>query len=240
MQAKGKGKDGLDPTSLVARIIAELQANPDAQRLLLRALLTNEFLGMPARLDRVEKDIAELKIDVRQLKIDVRQLKVDVRQLKVDVGQLKVDVAQLKGSDLENRLHRKIGALLSQTLKLRRAQVMHSPARPWEKGFADQVEDAVDAGRITDEQEARLAATDLIVHAQRRADRKPVWLALEASHTVRKGDIERVQASAEALRAVFGVEALAVAAGYGIDPPDAQRAEAAGVRYLQVAPPHPA
>lgn len=43
----------LDPESLVARIIAELQANPHAQRLLLRALLTNEFLGVPARLDRI-------------------------------------------------------------------------------------------------------------------------------------------------------------------------------------------
>ena len=52
-----------DPTSLVARVIAELQANPEAQRLLLRALLTNEFLGMPARMDRIEKDIAELKAD---------------------------------------------------------------------------------------------------------------------------------------------------------------------------------
>lgn len=50
-----------DPESLVARILAELQANPEAQPLLLRAMLTNEFLGMSARLDRIEKDIAELE-----------------------------------------------------------------------------------------------------------------------------------------------------------------------------------
>ena len=50
----------LDPESLVARILAELQANPEAQPLLLRAMLTNEFLGMPARLDRIEKDVAQL------------------------------------------------------------------------------------------------------------------------------------------------------------------------------------
>ena len=49
-----------DAESLVARMIAELQANPEAQRLMLRALLTNEFLGMPARLDRIEKDVAEI------------------------------------------------------------------------------------------------------------------------------------------------------------------------------------
>ena len=39
----------LDPDSLVARIIDELRANPDAQALLLRALLTSECRGMPTR-----------------------------------------------------------------------------------------------------------------------------------------------------------------------------------------------
>ena len=58
----------LNSESLVARIIKELQANPDAQTLLLRALLTNEFLGIPIRLERVEADIVELKADVAMLK----------------------------------------------------------------------------------------------------------------------------------------------------------------------------
>ena len=48
-------------------MVAELQANPEAQRLMLRVLLTNEFLGMPARLDRIEKDVAELKTRVTSL-----------------------------------------------------------------------------------------------------------------------------------------------------------------------------
>lgn len=64
----------VDAESFVARIIAELQAKPQAQRLLLRALLTNEFLGVPARLDRIEKDVAELKADVAELKTDVANL----------------------------------------------------------------------------------------------------------------------------------------------------------------------
>ena len=51
----------IDSESLVARIIAELQADPDARTLLLRALLTNEWLGMPIRLERMEADVGELK-----------------------------------------------------------------------------------------------------------------------------------------------------------------------------------
>lgn len=214
-----------DPTSLVARIIAELQANPDAQRLLLRALLTNEFLGMPARLDRIEKDVAELK--------------ADVAVLKTDVAVLKTDVAYLKGSDLEHRLHRKIRALVCRALALRRPRIVQSPVQDADGDFLDRVEDALDDGLISEEQDARIDATDFILHAQRRTDRVPVWVAVEASNKVHDNDIERVRATADALHTVFDVEALAVVAGYGVDAREAERAKAAGVRYLPVAPPTP-
>ena len=208
----------LNPTSLVARIIAELQANPEAQRLLLRALLTNEFLGMPARLDRIEKDIAELK---------------------ADVSGLKTDVAQLKGSDLEHRLHRRIRALTSGALDLRRPRVVQSPVQETEEDFADRIEEALDSGRITEDQEARIEATDFIMHAQRRTDRAPVWVAVEASNRVHAGDVDRARATADALQVAFGADAVAVVAGYGIAPLDAKRAKAARVRYLEVSPVRP-
>ena len=235
MKAEGQ----LDPTSLVARIIAELQANPEAQRLLLRALLTNEFLGMPARLDRIEKDIAELKADVSELKADVSELKGDVSELKTGVARLETDVAHLKGSDLENRLHRRIRALASQALDLRRPRVVQSPVQETEREFADRVEEALDGGRITADQEARIEATDFIMHARRRIDRASVWVAVEASNRVHAGDIQRARDTADALRAAFAADAEAVVAGYAIDPPDADRAEAARVKYLEVSPARP-
>ena len=218
-------EEQLDPTSLVARIIAELQANPDAQRLLLQALLTNEFLGMPVRLNHIEKDIAELK--------------VDVSQLKADVSQLKTDVGHLKGSDLEHRLHRRIRALASKELDLRKPRVVQSPVQETTAEFADRIEEALDGGLISNGQEARIEATDFIMHAQRRSDRATVWIAVEASNRVHAGDIKRARATADALRTVFNTDAMAVAVGYGIDPLDAQRAKASHVRYLEVSPPRP-
>ena len=217
----------LDPESLVARMIAELRANPTAQRLLLRALLTNEFLGMPARLDRIESDIVELKADVRQLKTDVRQLKGDVHQLKNDVG-------SLKGSDLEMRVHRRIRPLLSQHLQLRRARIVSSALHQDVAEFDDPVADAAEAGRISPEQEHRIIATDIIVHAQRRLERTPVWVAVEVAGRVDGDDIRRSRESADTLATVFGEEALPVVAGYRIDGPDRNRADAAGVRYLEI------
>lgn len=50
MKIKGKR----DPTSLVARIVAEVQDNPEARKMLLHTLLTNEFQGKPAGLDCLE------------------------------------------------------------------------------------------------------------------------------------------------------------------------------------------
>ncbi len=204
----------LNPESLVARIIAELQANPEAQSLLLRALLTNEFLGMPICLERVEADIA---------------------QLKVDVAQLKVDVAHLKGDSLEVKLHRRIRPLLSQRLNLRRAQVMQSPVQDTHAHLYEPIEAAFDEGRITDAQETRIHVTDLIIRAQRKADRSPVWVVVEVSNEIHRRDLGRVRQAADALGAVFQTAVLAVVAGYRIAPREQARADESNVHTLLIA-----
>ena len=238
----------LKPESLVARIIAELQANPEAQRMLLRAMLTNEFLGMPARLDRIEKDIAELKkdvkdlqakvtnlqADVKDLQADVTVLKTDVAGLKTDVAGLKTDVGYLKGSDLEMKVHRRIQPLLSQLMELRRVRIIQSGVHQCPEDFADRVATAADEGRISAAQEHRVIATDIILRGRRRRERTPVWVAVEVANRIDADDIVRSRNSADTLAAVFGEEAVPLIAGYRIDAADRERAAAAGVRYLEV------
>lgn len=224
----------LNPESLVARIIAELQANPEAQRLLMRAMLTNEFLGMPARLDRIEKDVAELKADVAVLKIDVAELKTDVAGLKDNVATLNNRVGYLIGSDLEMKIHRRIQPLLSQHLELRSPEVIQSAVHQASGEFRDAITDAADEGRISPAQEQRIIATDVIVRAQRRRDRATVWVAIEVANRLDREDVSRSRNGADALAAVFGEEAMPVVAGHRIDSADRERAEAAGVLCLNV------
>ena len=210
----------LDSESLVARIIAELQANPDAQPLLLRALLTNEFLGMPIRLERIEADVAELKSDVAELKTRMKRVESDV--------------TVLKGDSLEVKLHRRIRPLLSQRLGLRRAQVMQSPVQDTHPELFQSVEEAFDRGVIDDGQEARINATDLVVRAQRKADRASVWVAVEVPNAISQRDLERAQQATDALSAVFLQDTLAVVVGYRIQPQDQQRGDEAGVHTLLI------
>ena len=224
----------LHPESLVARIIAELQANPEAQRLLMRAMLTNEFLGMPARLDRIEKDIAELKADVAVLKDKVETLTGKVETLTDNMATLNNRVGSLSGSILEVTVHRRIQPLLSQHLELRRPYVIQSAVHQPSDEFSDALADAADDGRISPAQEQRITATDLILRAQRRRDRATIWVAVEVSNRLDHEDVSRSRASADTLAAVFGEEAVPVVAGYRIDAADRKRAAAAGVRCLDL------
>lgn len=211
----------LDPESLVARIIAELQANPDAQGLLLRALLTREFLGMPVRLERIEADIAKLK--------------ANVNVLTDRMGRTETDIAALKGDMLESKIHRRIRPLISQRLELRRARMMQSSLQDTSPALFEPVENAFDHGVITDAQESRIDTTDIILRARRKSDYADVWVAIEVSNDISQNDIERAQQSATALSVVFPEDVVvAVAAGYRIRSEDQERADNTAVHILLV------
>ena len=116
----------LDPESLVARIIAELRANPHAQRLLLRALLTNEFLGVPARLDRIEKDVAELKAEMNRRfeQVDRRfdQMAEEISNLDQKISNLDQKIDRLGsrwGIQAESVFRRTMATVLEQSFGVR-------------------------------------------------------------------------------------------------------------------------
>ena len=88
------------------------------------------------------------------------------------------------------------------------------------------MEKAEDSGKITREDSARFTNTDLIMRSRRRTgDRQTLWIAVEASTTIRQKDIIRAAQSAAALRAAFGEDAAGVVMGHRIRDEDRESAE---------------
>ena len=259
----------LDPESLVARIMEELRANPAAQQMLMRALLTREFLGMPLRLERIEAQLdailgradsleegqrsleeGQRRLEGRMDGLEEGQHRLEGRMDGLEEGQRRLEgridgleegqrnlqntVGALVGDNLELKLPGRIVPLLSQKIRLRRAEIVRSPTTAMSSELADVIADAVDKGVLENWQESRIGLTDIIVRAQRRADRSPVWLAVEASGAIHRRDIERARQAADSLAAAFRQDAIAVVAGYEIDPEESRQADDVGVEVLIV------
>ena len=122
-----------NPESVVARMIAELEADPRLKPLLLRSLLTDEFLLLPSKVDRLMDlvpVVAQLQQDVAvlmELPPKVEQLmelppKVDqLMELPAKVERLEEDVATLM------ELPAKVEQLMELVPKVE--QLMELPAK---------------------------------------------------------------------------------------------------------------
>ena len=185
---------------------------------MLRALLTDEFLAMPARMMRVEEDIA--------------QLKVDVRELKTNVAQLNIDVADLKGTNLEIKSARRIQSIITQRLGLRRPIIVHSLNSPMSGNHLEMLQDAEERGIIAPHSDTEALETDVILHAQRRSDHHPVWIVVEISNTIDQHDITRAQDRSTILAGAYDQDSLGVVAGMEIRPQEQEMADSLGLTVV--------
>ena len=260
-----------DSETLVNRIIAELRADPAAQDMLLKALLTGEFLGIPVRLEGIEDTLRSIQasigaIETRLDRLEAGQQRTETRLDRLEAGQRRTEdrldrleagqqrleagqqrtedrldrleitvnrldgtVGNLSGSDFEFKLSKSISSIISQRLELRRPRIILSARQDMSDEFYAQLEDAVEQNLISERQRTRITETDIIIRAQRKSDRAWIWIAVEASVSIHRDDIDRARQSADALAAVFAEPALPVAVGQRIAPPETQHAQAAAV-----------
>ena len=122
-----------DPESLVNRIIAELEARPEVRPALLRALLTDEFLLLPAKVDRLMDDVSELKGDVsekegqarleeRQGRLEEGQARLEERQGRLEEGQARLEERQGRLEEGQARLEERQGRLEAGQARLETGQ----------------------------------------------------------------------------------------------------------------------
>ncbi len=187
--------------------------------------------GMLKRQDRTEEQLAEV-IETQKGMLK-RQDRTEEQLAEVIETQKEMDrhLGRLRGAELERLIVKILPSRLNSAFGLRRPRIMLGQGivhvQPMTEFF-----DAVEDSDITESQRVRIENTDMIVMAQRKQTRNPVYIAIEASATIRIGDIDRARMSAEALWAAFGVEAKGVVVGYAIRPEDEERAETHGISVM--------
>jgi hypothetical protein len=94
--------------------------------------------------------------------------------------------------------------------------------------LADLLDDAVEAGQLTESERAAVLATDLVLTGVRRENQTDVYLLVEVSAGIGPYDVERAYERARFLEKL-GRPVVPVVAGERIDPETEARARAAGV-----------
>ncbi len=94
--------------------------------------------------------------------------------------------------------------------------------------LADQLDDAVAAGQLTDDERNSLLAADIVLSGRRREDQEPVYVLVEVSYGIGRSDVQRAADRARLLEKL-GRPVLPVVAGNWTDPETDRMARAYGV-----------
>ena len=221
----------------VQGMLEVLDANPELMEALRARILTRELLELP----RVVADLAASQIrlenTLREFMVATNarldSLENTVVVIRRDLGDMKVSVDEIRGRHVEMDLQRKIHAILGRR-RLTRARVVRagypSVALP---EFCDNLSDSLEYGRITDDEYDRVMDTDIIARARRRGFDEYVYVAVEASNRLDRGDVDRVERTRRILAAVFPQSEIR-AMVYGVEISDADRrhAESKGIETV--------
>ena len=219
-------------------MMGELNANKAARALLLRTLLTEEFLLLPDKVEKLQENVTELKRDMTEVKQDVSELKQDMTELKQDVSELKQDMTELKQdvSELKqdvsrlkvsvNRIEDDMGYLKGDYAFNITQRGIRRLARTVNCWFQEQLNDddldklahANDTTGISKGELESFRNADFVLTAVHRDTRETQYIAVEASFTGQAYDVRRAVRNAKCLTRFTGHPAHAVVSAVQITP----------------------
>lgn len=224
-------------TDEIDRLVEALRANPQRKRVVLSALLAEDFLALPervtemdarltARLGALASHVAEMdarltaRLDTLAARLD--DLTSRVSELVGIVHRHDDQLGDLRGWRVEDRCRTHGDALLAALG--RRLRLMGSVE------LMEMVEDAEDAGVLSHEETTDVRLADAVFRG-RAPDGEAVYLVVEASAGIGLRDVARARRRADTL-ARTGVRTLPVVGGERIDPDSAVLAGATGVEVV--------
>lgn len=206
-------------------LIAIIEQSPELQKAIRKYVLTEEFLAVPARLDKIESDIADLKAG--QERLEERQERLEKGQERLEKGQEHLEQGQTRIEDRMNRLDGRMDRLsgyyyeqkaikncrsiITQQTGMGRVKIRFSQANhPEDTEMTEKMDQAADRGEISQEEEAALWSADLIASAMNRATGERINIVAEASISLSDNDIDRAKDRAATLAKATSESTLAM------------------------------
>ena len=212
------------------RFLAALQQDDEFRAAIRGQLLGDDLLALPETVKglaastkqlartavELTKGLADLsravealagRVDRRFDAVDRRFDAVDKRLdgLEARFDRLEGRFGNLDGRDYERTAREQAASFLSSVPgRLRRIRVVDT------SDLADRLDDAVDDGRIDNDERDDALGADLVCTARRPGSEETVWVVAEVSITLDSGDVARAARRSETIRRAFGVEVIAV------------------------------
>ncbi len=205
----------INDISDLIRILRDDPAWADAVR---SVLLSEELLNLPqevAALIRAFREFAEAtNRRLESLEAGQDELRQGQAQLQTTVNGMRGELGNLSGSLYQRRAANFAGRVARRDFHLRQTSLVHHADQVGDSALKHMLDDAAeDPSRDFTEDDAALVEQADAVIVGRAPDGTQVYLLVEASITIVKGDVDRIKNRAEMLQRAVGATTHALVIG---------------------------
>ncbi len=200
-------------------LLSLLRENQEFREAVRKAILTEELLALPAVFSafasEIRGEIKEVRGEIKRVDSEIRgeltEIRGDITEMHGDIKRIESkqdghtnDIGELKGIGLETKLYNRGPSYVATLLSVHDVQRIRVAEKDDNsREFNEDIREALRSGTITFDEYDRVLRTDMIVGALRVGALNPVYTAIEASYSVTRDDIRKVNETAGILRRVF-------------------------------------
>ena len=193
-------------------LLSLLRENQEFREAVRKAILTEELLALPAVFSafasEIRGEIKEVRGEIKRVASEIRgeltEIRGDLKRIESKQDGHTNDIGELKGIGLETKLYNRGPSYVATLLSVHDVQRIRVAEKDDNsREFNEDIREALRSGTITFEGYDRVLRTDMIVDALRVGALNPVYTAIEASYSVTRDDIRKVNETAGILGRVF-------------------------------------
>lgn len=221
----------------ISEILEALENNPELEEALRQRILTRELLALPEQVAQLTATVADMArvFEQRLAALEAKQDAADARLDGIDthLDTMQGQLNNITGTDYERRAIRRAPRLVRRHLGIQNAEVLVALNRQNGRTITDLIDEATQAGAITEDDADDLDRADIILQGN-SPDGDSVYVVAEVSITVDDTDVDRARQRARILNHASGAATHAAVIGTSISDANRERALSSHVTFIDL------